>query len=205
MNAVTIPCGICPGDIALGAVACPGCARPVDDRDRAVLQLRLEGANHAAYGRGKNVRGASKWIGVLALLFAVSAPLMFAMQAMETDKAIEHLKQFEDDDVLKPIGGKTYTAGELRRKVKSEPVRALVGGLILAGLMAVLWVWSRRAPLPAIGCALALFVVVQVASFMVDPTSIAKGIIVKILAVGALGRGLRAALAARADMRRPTA
>src|SRR4029077_15551622 len=78
MDAITIPCGICPSTIATGAVTCPGCGRPVTDQDRAVLQVRFEGADWQAHERGKKVRAGAKWVGVLAILFAVSAPLMFA-------------------------------------------------------------------------------------------------------------------------------
>jgi hypothetical protein len=205
MSTVAIPCGICPSEIAYGAAACPGCARPVDERDRAVLNVRLEGGNHAAYGRGKVVRAASKWIGALAILFAVSSPIMYATQAVQRDKALANLDGLDDDEELAPIEGKTYTAGALRAEVRNEPVRSLVAGLVLAGLMAVLWAWSRRAPLPAIACALALFVVVQVVSVVLDPSSAYKGILVKIFALAALGRGLSAALAARAEARRPPA
>jgi hypothetical protein len=204
MSTVSIPCGICPSEIPYGIGACPGCGRAVDERDRNALRVRLEGGNFVAYGRGKHVRSASKWIGALAILFAVSAPLMYAAQSMQADKALAHLQSFDEDAILQPIDGKTYTAGELRAEVRREPLRALIGGLVLAGLMAVLWVWSRRAPLPAIGCALALFVVVQVVSAVLDPTSIAKGIIVKIFALIALWRGLQAALAARAETPRPS-
>ena len=203
--AVTVPCGVCPGVIALGATTCPGCGRPVTDQDRAVLQVRLEGADFAAHERGRRVREGSKWIGALAILFAVSGPILFAMSQTQADQALAHLKDFNDDEQLQPIDGKTYTAGELRAAVAREPYQVLVTSLVVAGLMGVLWFWARRAPLPAIACALALFVVVQVVSAVLDPSSIYKGIIVKLLALAALGKGLKAALAARAAMQRQPA
>jgi hypothetical protein len=203
MSPVSVPCGVCPQDIGLGAAVCPGCGREVNDQDRAVLQVRLEGSNFAAHDRGRHMRQASTWIGVLAILFAVSAPIVYAMQDAEAEKALAQLDRFDDGAELQPIDGKVYTAGELRKQVAREPLQALITNLVLAGLMGVLWLWARRAPLPAIGCALALFIVVEVASAVVDPTTIYKGIIVKVIAVGALVKGLRAALAARAAMQRP--
>jgi hypothetical protein len=191
--------------IGLGAQACSGCGRPVTDQDRAVLQVRLEGDDFQAHERGKRVRQGSKWVGALAILFAVSAPVVFAMQKTQADKALANLSQFEDDEQLEPINGKSYTAGELRREVLREPNQLLIGNLILAGLMGVLWIWARRSPLPAIACALALFVVVQVVSGVLDPSTIYKGIIIKVFALAALGKGLKAALAARAAMHRPAA
>jgi hypothetical protein len=63
--------------------------------------------------------------------------------------------------------------------------------------MGVLWVWARRAPLPAMVCALAIFVVVHVANAIIDPSTLYQGVIVNALAVAALVKGLKAALAAR--------
>jgi hypothetical protein len=205
MTAVSVACGVCPGVIELGAAACPGCGRPLTDQDRAVLQVRLEGGEFVAHERGRKMRDGSKWIGMLAILFAVSAPIVFAMQKTEADKALSQLSAFDDDAPLAPIDGKTYTAGELRKEVMREPIQLLIGNLILAVLMGVLWFWSRRAPLASIACALALFLVVQLVSAVIDPSSIMKGLLIKIFAVAALGKGLKAALAAREAMRRPAA
>jgi hypothetical protein len=128
---------------------------------------------------------------------------MFFVQQGQAEQALARLRDFADDDALQPIDGKSYSAGELRRAIEREPYLTLIAQLILAGLMAGLWLWARRAPLPAIGCALALFIVVQVGSALIDPTSLFKGLIVKIVALAALGAGLKASLAARALMSRP--
>jgi hypothetical protein len=205
MSAVTVPCGACRGDIGLNAAVCPVCGRPVNDQDRAVPQVRLEAGDFAAHERGRRVRKGSKWIGVLAVLFAISSPLIYLRASMRIEKTVTTLQSMDDDAVLRPIGGKTYTAGQYRRVLERAPVRGLFVGLLLSGMMAMLWVWARRAPLPAISCALALFVVVQVADALYEPTSIFSGIIVKVIAVVALIKGLRAALAARAEMRTPGA
>jgi len=199
MSAVTIPCGVCGGVIGPGEATCPACGRPLTDQDRAVLQVRLEGGDFQAHERGKRVREGAKWVGALAILFAVSGLMLFANAQLDSEKALANLAPFQDDEQLQPINGKNYTAGELRQAVKREPYQVLVTCVILSVLMGVLWLWARRAPLPAIACALALFVVVQVVSAVLDPSSIYKGIIVKLLAVGALYKGFKAALAARAE------
>jgi hypothetical protein len=175
----------------------------VDDRDRAVLQVRLEGGNFAAHDRGTEMRSASNWIGALAIIFAFSAGFAYFMATSETDKALAKLTRFEDDVLLQPINGKNYTAGELRQRVKKEPVQILVVNLVVAGLMGGLWFWARRAPLPAICCAFGLLVVLYAVSAALDPSSILKGIILKIVSIAVLYKGLRAALAARAAMQRP--
>jgi len=158
-------------------------------------------ASPAPREQGQHVRRAAKWIGVLALVFAVSTPVLFAMRTMETDKALLQLEGLPDSQELEPIDGKTFTAGELRFALAHRPRQELIGGGIMAVVMTGLWLWARRAPLPAIGCALALFIVVQVASALIDPSSIVGGLVVKVLALGALGKGLKAAIDARAETR----
>jgi hypothetical protein len=149
------------------------------------------------------MRSASNWIGALAIIFAISAGFSYFMTAAQMDEALAKLATFDDDQVLLPIDGKTYTAGELREKVKREPVQLLVVNLVVAGLMGALWIWARRAPLPAICCALALIVVIYGTSAALDPSSIFKGIILKIASFAVLYKGVKAALAARAAMRQP--
>jgi hypothetical protein len=202
MAEVTVSCGICPSDIRLGDVNCPGCGRQVDDRDRAVLQVRLESWNFVAHDRAKVMRSASSWIAALAIIFAISAGFAFFMSKQEVDQALSRLEDFDDSQVLQPIDGKTYTAGQLREKVAREPVQVLVINLVVAGLMGALWAWARRSPLPAICGAFALLVVVYGGSAVLDPSSILKGIILKIASFAALYKGLRAALAARVAMKR---
>jgi len=202
---VSIPCQSCPNPIRVGDQHCSGCGRAITEDDRTALQQRLEASDYQAYERGKKVREASKWIGVLAILFAISGALMFALQLSEADKALSNLSRFDDDDQLEPIDGKTYTAAELRKAVEREPYQILIVNLIVAALMGGLWAWGKRAPLPAIACAFALFLAVHVGSAMVDPSSIAKGLIIKIVAIVVLAKGLKSALAVRAMMGQPTA
>jgi len=205
----SIACESCSAPIRSGDQFCGGCGREVGKEERAALHevgvVELEAGDAEAQERGKKVREGAKWIGALAILFALSGVLMFFLQQAEATKALEHLAQFQDDDVLQPIEGKVYTAGELRAAVEREPYQILFINLIVAGLMTALWVWAKRAPLPAIACAFALFLVVHIGSAMVDPSSIPKGMIIKIIAIVALGKGLKAALEARAMMRRPAA
>lgn len=198
---VSIPCGACPAQLRVNDEVCSGCGRQVTTGERATLhQLDYQGMLREA-----KVRDGSKWIGVLAILFAVSGVLMFFLTQSQANEALAHLRQFDDGAVLQPINGKTYTAGELRALVQREPNQVLVVNLLVAGLMTVLWVWARRAPLPAIACAFALFLVVHVGSAMIDPSSIPKGILIKVLAIVILGKGLKAAVEARAVMRRSAA
>jgi hypothetical protein len=165
----------------------------------------MEGDDGLARARGQRVREGAMWIGVLSVLFMVWGPVLFGMRMMEADQVLERLKPFADDEPVTLTDGTTRPAGELRFEALRRPNRALIANFILAGLMAVLWVWARRAPLPAMACALALFVVVHVGDAIIEPSTIYQGIIVKVLALAALGKGVKAALAARMLMSTPTA
>ena len=81
-----------------------------------------------------------------------------------------------------------YTSHE-----KSE----LAGGLVLSGIMAVLAFWSRKAPLPAVLVATAIYFALIVLDAIIDPKTLAQGVPVKILFIILLVRGIKAALALR--------
>lgn len=67
----------------------------------------------------------------------------------------------------------------------------IVVGLVISLMFVGLALWSRTQPFPAILTALALFVLLIVISAIYDPTSLFKGIIVKILVLSALFYALR--------------
>src|SRR4051794_39178344 len=120
MGAVSIPCGVCPGQIAWGMKVCPGCDRPITEQDTAVLQVRMEGGDFQAHDRGRRMRAGSKWIGMLAIVFAVAAPLNYALQKTEADQALaefDHTGQGDADDAAPADGihAESETAAMVRQ------------------------------------------------------------------------------------------
>ena len=97
-----------------------------------------------------------------------------------------------------PINGRQYTVGELRKQLEWEPWGILAVNFILAAIMIGLSFWARRSPLPAVLIATATYAVVIVANAIVDPATIGQGMIMKIIVIGLLVKGIRAALALRA-------
>ncbi len=69
--------------------------------------------------------------------------------------------------------------------------------LILSGIMAALAFWSRKAPLPAVLVATAIYFALIVLDAIYDPKTLAQGMLVKILFIILLVRGIKAALALR--------
>jgi hypothetical protein len=82
---------------------------------------------------------------------------------------------------------------------KSQPARSavLIGSLVLVAIMAILAVWAKKAPLAALVVATATYCVLIVTSAIVDPRTIAQGLILKIVVITLLVRGIKSALALR--------
>ena len=82
---------------------------------------------------------------------------------------------------------------------KSQPAKSavLIGSLVLVAIMAILAVWAKKAPLAALVVATATYCVLIVTSAIVDPRTIAQGLILKIVVITLLVRGIKSALALR--------
>ena len=70
----------------------------------------------------------------------------------------------------------------------------LITTVILVGAFLAFAVWSKTKPVTALISGLSLYIIVQLLNLMVDPTSILKGIIFKILIIGYLVKGIMAVL-----------
>ena len=176
-------CPACNSEIQLLDEYCTQCGHALGTPDRFLHQ--------------RSVQGATKAIRFLAVLFAIFGVLLFYTMRGTTEKALQNLAQFEDEEVLDPIDGVTYTAGELRTRVIWEQRGVLVVNLILSALMLVLAWWSKRKPLEAILIATAIFVVVQVGGAIMDPKTLMQGIIMKAIVIAVLIRGIKGALSMR--------
>jgi hypothetical protein len=175
---------------------CPACKAEIQLLDEYCGQCGHALGTPARFLHRHSVQGATTAIRVLAVLFAIFGIAMFFVMRGPTDAALENLAQFEDDEILEPIDGVTYTAGELRKEVIWERRGVLVVNLILCALMLVLAWWSKRRPLPAILIATAIFVVVQIAGAIVDPRTLMQGLVVKAIVIVVLVRGIKGAISA---------
>ena len=78
---------------------------------------------------------------------------------------------------------------------KSTNIWSTVGvSLGLAGFMLVLFLWSRRSPLPAIVTALAAYLALLIIQVVLDPDSVLRGVVWKLAFVTTLILGIGAAL-----------
>jgi hypothetical protein len=175
---------------------CPACGAEIQLLDEFCAKCGHALGTPARFLHRHSVKSATNAIWFLAVLFAIFGVVMFYASRGNTQDALQNLAKFQDHEVLDPIDGVTYTAGELRARVVWEHRGVLVVNLILAAIMAVLAWWSKQRALPAILVATAIFVVVQVTAAIVDPASLMKGFIVKALVIAVLVRGIKGALAA---------
>ncbi len=178
---------------------CPACNAEIQLLDEYCAKCgHALGAPDRFIGH-RSVQSATTAIRVLAVLYAVFGLIMFVATNDTTNEALQHLSQFEDDEVLQPIDGVTYTASELRAQVLWEHRGTLIVNLIPSALMLVLAWWSKRKPLAAILIATAIFVTVHVVSAIVDPQTIMQGILLKIIIIGVLIKGIKGAFSLRTE------
>ena len=175
---------------------CPACKGEIQLLDEYCAKCGHNLGTPARFLHRQSVQGATSAIWVLAVLFAIFGVVMFFALRDTTQAALENLAQFEDHEVLEPINGVTYTAGELRAQVIWEHRGALIVNLIIAAIMVVLAWWSKQRALPAILIATAIFVVVQVTAAIVDPKTLMQGLILKAIVIAVLVKGMKGALSA---------
>jgi len=178
---------------------CPACKAEIQLLDEFCAKCGQDLGTPARFIGQRSVQGATSAIRLLAVLFALVGVVMFFIMRAPTDAALRNLAQFDDQEVLEPIDGKTYTAGELRKQIVWERNGVLVVNLLLSVIMLVLAWWSRFKPLPAILIATAIYAVVQVTSAIVDPATITQGIVIKAIVIAILVKGIKGALSLRTD------
>lgn len=193
---VSVPCEECTGKLRFGDDFCPQCGAAVPKAVKRALRNRLDASDPSARAKSEQLKKSSDMLLVLAVLFVIGGAAMYALALGTTEKALADLASLPSTQQL-TIEGKVYTVEALRALIEREPVQAFALNALLAAIMVGLYFWSRRAALPALVTALAIFVTVHVVSAVLDPSTIAMGIFVKVFAVVVFVRGIRAALEAR--------
>jgi hypothetical protein len=178
---------------------CPACKTEIQLLDEFCAKCGHELGTPARFIGQRSVQGATSAIRLLAALFAISGVILYFLMSGQTQAALNNLAHYEDQEVLQPIDGVTYTAGELRKRVVWEHRGVLVVNLLLSAMMLVLAWWSRFRPLPAILIAAATYAAVMVVSAIMDPATIMQGIVIKIVVIAILARGIKGALDLRTD------
>jgi hypothetical protein len=170
-----------------------------------VADYRLKYAQNEHKARSKAAAGWMFWLGVI---FIVAGAFMGYTAQKQANEALEVLSEYEPDELLTVPGhSKPVKVADLIAEVKTEALRVWVINGILAASFIGLSFWARRAPLPAAVTGLCLFLVIQVVNGMIDPVTLVKGWLLKVLFIGAMVKTITSAMAERAAARavRPAA
>ncbi len=179
------------------SVDCPSCKAPAQPADARCGQCGAAIPDATIAISTAHVETATKILYVMAGLFVLGGLLFFAIGKGQADEALTMLAPYSESEMWQMEDGSTIPVGELRAQIKAETYAPLVINLVLAVIFVGLGLWSRRAALPALLTAATIYAAVIVISAIADPTTIAQGIIMKIIIIGALARGIQAASAAK--------
>lgn len=154
-------------------------------------------------GRGHAVRrarsadksvGFARWILlVLALLAGISAAIPAWTGTEDLLRLRRAVATLGADTALPMEDGASRTVGQLLAEAERE---ALITNVVQFGFAAVLfglWFWSRRAPVPAIGTALGLYLLLLAGDAIADPSNLLSGVFLKAFLILGLLAGLVAA------------
>ena len=148
------------------------------------------------YAHRRNVRQATRYMLWLSALFALSGIVFFLMIHAQETRALARLSGLDAHATYpKPIEGVIYTVAALRQRILWEEWSPLVVNAVLALTMVGLGLWGRRAPLPSILIGAATYGAVVVLNAVVNPLTLAQGLVVKLIVVAMFYRGIKAALA----------
>lgn len=165
-------------------------------RESGPIRVRGRG-RHAAAARANNTKNAGRWVLAIAILQVVFGVIFGISNSREADRTLQRFANSPADEVYEHEG-EQYTIAELRVAIEKERLQVFVVPIGLGVLFVALYVWSRKSPVPAIGSALGLFVTVHAVEAVLDPVSLARGVIFKVLCVIGLARGVKSALEERA-------
>ncbi len=179
-----LTCGACGSMVKPNERACPACGKETPPVERTPHKQAIR---------------AGKWaIAVLAAMFVLLGVVVFVGAERAAELQLAALQGMNADDTYpKPFFGLTLTVGQTREHIAREPYAILAGGLILAGIMALLTLLSWRWPLTAMLVALAIYVAFTVTEVVIEPRALWRATLFKILVVVFLVRGIKGALALR--------
>jgi hypothetical protein len=203
-GAATVRCPKCRNAVEKGERFCGKCGAKIPtraDRIRAVHQSKERQANLQSVNRGR------RWMLIIAVFILFWAAFSYFSGMSEVDKtareavtAFEGMTPAERDVKLKQDVGMTWQelVDHDRGMVTFQAAVFGTLGAIFLGL----WWWAQSNPFAATLTALLLYITFMLVNAMVDPASLLRGIIVKIVVVAALFSAVSAGYRERARRRR---
>jgi hypothetical protein len=170
-------------------------ATPDAAADQAEVRKRL--GSYATNRRAKATRNGARWVLAIGIIQIVLGIWLGMKHRKEADAALEHLSTMEATEVVTTAEGEQTTVAELRTAVEREALQMFAIPIGLGVVFLGLYFWARKSPIPALSTALGLYVTAHALEAVVDPTSIVRGIIIKIFCIVGLVNGIRSALQQR--------
>lgn len=186
------PCARCGAQVAAGERFCGACGAPYDPV-----------ASQAASGeRADKIGKARKWLLVICILTVISGVVMYFIQKSQVESQLKTAESqlagmdpAARDALLKANTGMTWD--EAVAHDRGQVNMLLVVNLVLAVLYLGMWVWAKKNALGATLVAFFLFTGVMVANVVMDPKTLAQGVVVKVVFITILIKAIQAAFEER--------
>jgi uncharacterized membrane protein YiaA len=205
--ASAVRCPKCRGWVAKGEKFCSACGAKIPSRaDRIRAAHRSKERQETQH----NVNRGRRWMLVVAVLTLFGGVFSYFSgmsevdkQLREADTAFSGMTPAERDARLKEELGMTWQEViDHDRGMVTFQMAALVGlGVIFIGL----WWWAQTNAFAAALIALLLYGTVMLVSALIDPASLLKGIVVKVVIMVALSSAVSAGYRQRSQVRRRAA
>lgn len=144
-----------------------------------------------------SLRKGSRWLLALGVLFFIFGTAYGFIQQSQVDEQLELLAGWDDSDVVPLDDGTTSTVAELKSTMNQAVYLVFGLNYFLSIVMIGLYFWSKRSPFPAMVTGLCVYLSVIVLNAVFDPATLAQGLLIKALFIGAMISGIKAALAER--------
>jgi hypothetical protein len=203
-------CPKCGAKVAVDERFCAACGAGItiqgDGTVRAQDPLPSASLLGARIEADRKLGVARKWLLAISILTLASGFVFYAIQKGEIEKQIRDAEAQTSgmdpelrDRLFKEQIGMTWD--EAVAHDRGMVTMTLVVNLVLAVLYLGMWIWARTNALAASVTALLLFVTTIGVSAVLEPKTLAQGILVKILFLAALAKAISAGYEERARRR----
>lgn len=156
----------------------------------------------ASFEASAKMGTARKWLLAISIITLVSGFIFYAIQKSDVDKQIRDaeaatagMDPAERDQLMVRESGMTFQ--QAVDHDRGMVTMLLVTNIGLSVVYLGLWFWAKRQPFTASVVALLLFLTVIIIGAVLDPKTLAQGIIVKGLFIAALAKAISAGNAER--------
>ena len=189
----TIACPKCGAQVGVAEKFCAACgASVVPDVPR---QLSIEAQS--------TLGGARKWLMAISIITLVSGFIFYAIQRSDVEDQIRSaetqtagMDPAQRDAIMMQTAHMTWD--EAVAHDRGQPRMTLFVNAGLAFFYLCMWFWAKKNALGATITSLLVFITVIAVSAVLDPKTLAMGIVVKILFIAALARAITVARQERA-------